>query len=144
MNWRTLRQAQIDQSQFPHNPQNRPALVDIEKDVRYQKTLPLQGDEKEGEDGIARPREPTPQMHGKPSWLAAYRKVAVMVHGIERDNPVFKTVMRALDECDEAYHADDYPRFQRAMLEVYKAVHTTEIDKLHGMDSDCYKDFPRR
>ena len=57
-----------------------------------------------------------------PDWLAEWRTLARITDGITADDPRFKPVMAALEQCDTAYLAGDWPAFQQAAQQVREAV----------------------
>ena len=57
-----------------------------------------------------------------PEWLAEWRALARITDGITADDPRFQPIMAALEQCDMAYLAGDWPGFQRAALAVKRAV----------------------
>ncbi len=57
-----------------------------------------------------------------PEWLAEWRTLARITNGIVADDPQFQPVMTALEQCDTAYLAGDWPAFQQAVQQVRQAV----------------------
>jgi hypothetical protein len=53
-----------------------------------------------------------------PDWLTAWRELAAMTNGITRDDPRFQPVLEALNRCDDAYLAGDWPAFRLGAEEV--------------------------
>jgi hypothetical protein len=53
-----------------------------------------------------------------PAWLAAWRTLAALVSGIAREDPRYEPVAAALDRCDDAYLAGDWPGFEQAAQRV--------------------------
>lgn len=108
MDWRSLRQAQIAQSQFSQNPQKK------------------DGD---GEDGFG-VRNGVLKLETQQGsiWRDAWREVAALTHGIQHKDPRFKTLMIAIEKCDVAFLAGDWAKFQGATMEVYEAVHATRSE----------------
>lgn len=60
------------------------------------------------------------------AWLATWRELAAITDGITADDPRFQPVMAALEQCDTAYLAGDWPAFQRAALQVREVVQDGE------------------
>lgn len=61
-----------------------------------------------------------------PDWLGAWRALAAMVYGIEREDRRFQPVMAALDKCDTAYLGGDWEAFRQAADHVRSLVHEQE------------------
>ncbi len=61
--------------------------------------------------------EPTPTQ-----WLDAWEKLAALTDGIEKNDPRFKPVLDALEECDRAFEQDAWTRFREAAKEVQRLV----------------------
>ena len=59
---------------------------------------------------------------GRPPWLEAWRELAEITLGITRQDVRFQSTMNALDQCDAAFLANDWPSFQRAAERVRGAV----------------------
>ncbi len=59
-----------------------------------------------------------------PEWLAEWRTLARITDGIRADDPRFQPVMAALEQCDTTFLAGDWPAFQRAAAQVWRAVQT--------------------
>ena len=57
----------------------------------------------------------------EPHWLAAWREVAALTHGITDRDPRFFPVMAALNRCDDAFQKGDWPAFQQAAEQVRAA-----------------------
>ncbi len=57
-----------------------------------------------------------------PDWLAEWRTLARITNGIRADDPRFQPAMTALEQCDRAYLAGDWPAFQQAAQQVRQAV----------------------
>ncbi len=60
------------------------------------------------------------------AWLAAWRELAAITNGITADDLRFQPVMTALEQCDTAYLAGDWPAFQQAVAQVRLAVQTED------------------
>ena len=56
------------------------------------------------------------------AWLTAWRELAAITGGITADDSRFQPVMAALEQCDTAYLAGDWPAFQQAAQQVRQAV----------------------
>jgi len=56
------------------------------------------------------------------AWLAAWRELAAVTNGVTADDSRFQPVMTALEQCDTAYLAGDWPGFQQAAQQVRQAV----------------------
>ncbi len=61
-----------------------------------------------------------------PDWLAEWRTLARITNGIRADDSRFQPVMTALEQCDTAYLAGDWPAFQQAVAQVRLAVQTED------------------
>lgn len=59
-------------------------------------------------------------------WLTLWRELARMTYGIEKEDPRFQPVMNALDQCDEAFKADNWPAFEQAANDVRQAIQQKE------------------
>jgi hypothetical protein len=57
-----------------------------------------------------------------PDWLTAWRELATLTIGIDPSAPRFQLVLHALEQCDTAYLAGDWPTFQRVTERVKRAV----------------------
>ncbi len=57
-----------------------------------------------------------------PEWLAEWRTLARITDGVTGDEPRFQPAMAALEQCDVAFLAGDWPAFQRAAAQVWRAV----------------------
>ncbi len=55
------------------------------------------------------------------AWLAAWRELAAVTNGVTADDSRVQPVMTALEQCDTAYLAGDWPGFQRAAQQVRQA-----------------------
>lgn len=53
-----------------------------------------------------------------PDWLTAWRELADRTVGIRKEDPRFAPMTLALDSCDAAFLADDWPAFRRAAEQV--------------------------
>jgi hypothetical protein len=54
-----------------------------------------------------------PKVKTEPSrWLAAWRRLAQITRDIPKDDPRHESILTALDDCDEAFLADDWHAFQ--------------------------------
>ena len=56
------------------------------------------------------------------AWLAAWRELAAITDGLTVHDPRFRPIMVALEQCDTAYLAGDWPGFQQAAQQVRQAV----------------------
>ena len=55
-------------------------------------------------------------------WVDAWRDLAQTTNGIIKTDPRFELVCDALERCDEAFSAKNWPRFQKAADEVRRLV----------------------
>ena len=55
-------------------------------------------------------------------WLAAWRELAALTHGLTTDDPRFAGVMVALTQCDEAYRRGDGVAFRHVAEQVRRAM----------------------
>ncbi len=67
------------------------------------------------------------QQPAKPDWLAAWRELATLTAGITKEDSRQKPVLGALEACDTAYLANDWPGFQRAVQQVKAALNKPTI-----------------
>ena len=51
-------------------------------------------------------------------WLKAWQELARLTYGIEPGDPRLAPVLDALNQCDEAFSADDWDAFQHCAQEV--------------------------
>lgn len=58
----------------------------------------------------------------RPDWLGAWREVADLTAGICTEDPRFPSIVSALDRCDAAFLAGDWPEFQQAARQVRTVV----------------------
>ncbi len=58
-----------------------------------------------------------------PDWLAGWRTLARITDGITADDPQFQPVMAAIEECDVAFLAGDWGRFQDGVRTVEQIVY---------------------
>jgi len=58
----------------------------------------------------------------KPDWFAAWRALAALVYGIEREDPRYEPVMAGLNTCDVAFLSGDWSAFRRAAEHVQALV----------------------
>ena len=58
-------------------------------------------------------------------WLAAWRRLADVVHGITQEDSRFQLVMNALPACDAALEHEDWTGFQHAAEEVARIAKRT-------------------
>ena len=49
----------------------------------------------------------------EPDWLGAWRELAKMTVGIEKEHPRFQTILDALEECDQCFEQGDWPQLQQ-------------------------------
>ncbi len=56
------------------------------------------------------------------AWLAAWRELAAVTNCVTADDSRLQPVMAALEQCDTAYLAGDWPGFQQAVQQVRQAV----------------------
>ncbi len=61
---------------------------------------------------------------GLGDWLAAWTVLASLTEGIVRSDRRFNETMKALEECDSAYLAQDWTAFRQAGIKVIHAVET--------------------
>ena len=54
-------------------------------------------------------------------WLAAWREVVVLTHGIPAEDPRIQSILAAIGECDNAFVQDDWTAFQQAAEGVKRA-----------------------
>ncbi len=66
------------------------------------------------------------QEAAKPDWSTAWRELANLTSGITPEDPRLQPVLAALDACDNAYLANDWPGFEQAAGRVKAAVNNTE------------------
>jgi hypothetical protein len=59
-----------------------------------------------------------PLREQKTDWLAAWRELAAITYGIEKEDPRFERVMMWLNVADEAFKIDSWIAFQEAAAEV--------------------------
>ena len=62
-----------------------------------------------------RKAEPTPTQ-----WLNAWEDLAQATFGITHDDPIFKPVLAALEECDAAFEQDNWGLFREAAKKVQR------------------------
>jgi len=55
-------------------------------------------------------------------WVDAWRDLAQATNGITKTDPRFELVCDALERCDDAFSAKNWPRFQKAADEVRRLV----------------------
>ena len=55
-------------------------------------------------------------------WIQAWDALAQATFGIEKNDPRFKPVLDALEECDRAFEQDAWTRFRKAAKEVQRLV----------------------
>jgi len=56
------------------------------------------------------------------NWLSAWRELTNLTLGITGDDPRFKPIMAALENCDEMYLSNNWPAFLQAAQQVREAV----------------------
>jgi hypothetical protein len=58
----------------------------------------------------------------KHPWHAAYREIARITYGLLPEDPRLKTVLAAIDRCDEAFTRGDWSTFQKSLATVRTSV----------------------
>ena len=66
----------------------------------------------------------------KPDWSTAWGELATLTAGITTEDSRQIHVLGALDACDNAYLANDWPGFQRAVERVKDAVGSRDESEL--------------
>jgi hypothetical protein len=84
---------------------------------------PVEFSEKEGLQLLEKARGKVRMIPRQPvDWLLEWRHLAAITAGFEAGDPRLGSVFSALEVCDSAFIAGDYPAFTRAVLKVEEAV----------------------
>ena len=71
-----------------------------------------------------------------PDWKIEWSNLAHLTNGVTSDDPRRQPILVALEECDRAYKADDWPAFQRAAEWVCVAVEGDGEQTFVGMEEE--------
>lgn len=110
--WRTMMQGPTPPTKYPQNPQNRSGRSHSE----------------DCEDIESRTKGPTPpKAASNPTtpavdWLAEWRRLHELTHGLEPDDPRLPHVLNALDHCDAAFALGDVAAFRAVARHVERMV----------------------